>query len=80
MQELEMFTPKMLRSTLQTLSPFKGQNVEDCVAAIEKYLSGSDAFRGVVCPSCGRGPLRLLSSLEGLNRRGCVLCKYSEVV
>lgn len=34
----------------------------------------------VLCPSCGRGALRPVATIEGLRRVGCAVCKYSEVV
>lgn len=32
------------------------------------------------CPSCGRGSLRPVATIEGLKRLGCAACRYSEVV
>lgn len=84
MLNLEVFSPPELRRTKELLDQFPPHaTAAEILHAIGAWtVSHDERFLAAPerCPSCGRGYLSPLATIDGLRRRGCRRCYYSEVV
>lgn len=84
MLNIDMFSPPELRRTKELLAQFSPQTTAaEILRAIGAGIVSHDerfSAEPVRCPSCGRGYLSTLATIDGLKRRGCRRCHYSEVV
>lgn len=84
MLNLDVFSPVELRraSALLAMFPPHATAAEIVRAIGAGVVSHNERFstEPVRCPSCGRGYLSPLATIDGLKRRGCRRCYYSEVV
>jgi ribosomal protein S27AE len=84
MLNLDVFSPVELRRAKEVVAMFPpSTTAAEMLRAISSVAVDHDArFTAdpAICPSCGRGHLSTLATIDGLRRRGCRRCYYSEVV
>lgn len=93
MIKLGVFSRSDLQNCLQLLNEFEADGVVDIRFVRQRLYEHISAGSMVVkvaarkekrsarkCPSCGRGVLLPVASIDGLYRIGCNRCYYSELV
>lgn len=84
MLNLSIFSPYEIRRFKDLLTLFEpSATVKQITAELDKSYAEQEAVfyaSPLICPSCGVGHMSILSTIEGLKRRGCRRCYYSEVV
>lgn len=84
MLNFDVFSPVDLRRSKELLAMFSPETTAaEIMRAISSAAVDHDARFAAepeLCPSCGRGYLSALATIDGLRRRGCRRCYYSEVV
>ena len=68
-----------LEADLTRTSELK-KHIADHIEMAADAIPETESPKPTVCPSCGNAQLRMIAPLDGLKRRGCRNCYYSEVV